>query len=223
MPVVDAAAQAGMAAQVFSDCDFLWLDFVGTPIRACTWCDDVTLAGTGDPELDGAYEAIDPSVLDIGDVEYAEGGSGTVTITLSGIVGMNDTVLNTIGDRSKWYRRTCRIWQRIHDQNGVQQGGIIAYKTGVMIDAKIVPAPDSQSIIIEVENYLSLLSGASMRTYMNQSDYDPADTSARATIAAANGAKTGPAAGVGGGSGGGGGGVARGGGGRSFESLIREP
>ncbi|HYD39125.1 MAG TPA: hypothetical protein VEA60_16020, partial [Allosphingosinicella sp.] len=211
MPAPDAVALAALGQTVVPTADFIWLDFVGTPVRACTWFEDVTLAATGDSELDGTYEAVDPAMLDIGDVDLGEGGSGALTITLSGIVGVDTSVLNLIGDRSKWYLRTVRLWSRVHDENLVQQGAIVAYYSGFMVDIRIVPRPDSQAIEVVAENYRSLLGEASLRTYMDQALFDAADQSARATVAAANGARTGPAAAVG--SGGGFGGV--------VESAIR--
>ena len=53
---------------------------------------------------------------------------------------------------------------------------------------------------LSIENYLAFYSEASNRSYQNQADYDAADTSAAATMAAANGLQrgSGASAGIGG-------------------------
>lgn len=205
MPNVDATAATALAQTVVQPAYFGFLDFVGDPLRATTYKESVTFAATGDPDLDGfTFDAMDPQFIDVSEVSNQQGGSDTVTITVGGILEVDADVLNIIGDKSKWYRRTARLWMRVHDEAGTAQGAIIPYKTGYMTDVRIVPTPETQVIVIEIENYLVILKEASHRNYLNQGDYDAADISAKATVGSATGARTGPAGAIGTISGGGG-------------------
>lgn len=197
MPSVDAAALAALGGTIVQPAYFGFIDFVGAPFRATTFGADVTFAATGDAELDGTYSAVDPRFVEVSDVANGEGGSDTVTVTLSGIASIDSATLALIADRSKWYLRTLRLWMRVHDESGATAGAIIPYKTGWMVDARIVPHPESQTIEIRAETYMALLRSASNRTYLDQALHDPDDLSAGATIGAANGARTGPAAAIG--------------------------
>jgi hypothetical protein len=83
------------------------------------------------------------------------------------------------------------LWFAVYDAAGVtQQGAIVPYYTGYMssIDSS---QPETQTIRLSVENYLAAFNQASNRSYLNQKDYDSADVSAAATLAAANGARHG--------------------------------
>lgn len=198
MPTVDATALTGLGQTVVQPAYFIWLDFVGGAVRMTNWGPgDVTIAASGDSEFDGTYEAQDPTLLSVGDVSNQTGGSETLTVSLSGIVGIDTSVLNIIGDRTKWYRRTARLWMRVHDEAGTQQGAVVPFYTGYMIDVRIVPKPETQTIEVECENYLSIMRDASRRTYLDQGLFDAADISAKATVGSASGAATGPAAMIG--------------------------
>lgn len=214
----DAVAAAALVAAVVRPPFLCWIDIVGDPLRATTWSRSIVPSGTGDPELDGfTFDALDPQLVNIGPVKQAEGGSDTVTATLSGIVGPDTDLLNLIGDQSKWRGRTVRLWQGVFDEVDTPIGTFWPYHTGRMMAASFRGDPAQQIIEIRVEGYLAALSAASNRTYLDQADYDPGDLSAQASIAIANGAKKNGGAVTFGGGGGGGGG-SRGGG---FGELAR--
>jgi hypothetical protein len=215
MPNLDSTAKAAVAGN-FAPAWFIYLDIAGDPLRVTTFGADVTFSGTGDSDLDGhTFLAWDVAhVLDLGDVSNGDRGSDTLNITLNGIISIDPTFANEIGDKSKWQGRTARIWFRLYDESGVTpQGALVAYYTGYMSKVPWSAEPELQKIGLEVENYLAFTTQASNRSYLNQKDYDSADTSAAATIAAANGIPHGggrspyPNAGTlrGGGGGGGGG------------------
>ena len=48
----------------------------------------------------------------------------------------------------------------------------------------------SQTVELTLESYLASLTSASNRSYLDQGDFDPNDTSAGLTVTVANGAKT---------------------------------
>lgn len=200
MPNVDATALTALGKGIIQPAFFIWLDFVGGAVRATNWGPgDVTIAASGDSEFDGTYEAQDPAFLTASEISNQVGGSEPLTLSLSGIVGIDTSVLNIIGDRTKWYRRAARMWGRVHDESGVQQGAVIPLYTGYMVDVRIVPSPETQTIEVECENYLSIMRDASHRTYQDQALFDAADTSAKATVGSASGAGAGGAASGGGG------------------------
>jgi hypothetical protein len=99
-----------------------------------------------DADLDGhTFVAFGGQLIDVGDVNNAESGSEMLTGTLSGMVSMDTTLLNDIGDKSLWQGRTARLWFQLYDESGVTpQGAIVQYYTGYMSSARIVAAPDGR-------------------------------------------------------------------------------
>jgi hypothetical protein len=213
MPKLDSAAQAAVAGH-FAPAWFIWLDILGDPLRVTTFGADVPFSGTGDSDLDGnSFTAFGGKLINVSDVSNSESGSETVTVTLSGIVSVDTTLISEIGDKSKWQGRSARLWFRIYDETGATpQGAIISYYTGYMSSVRFRAAPKNQTLELSIENYLAFTTQPSNRSYLNQKDYDSADNSAAATVAAANGLRS---------SSGGGGAVGGGGGGPGAQN--REP
>ena len=196
----DSTAVAALNATHIKPAFIAYLDIVGDPLRATTWPANLTFAGTGDPDIDGfTFEAIMADVGDISEVKNREGGSDTVTASLSGLILPDNDLLNIIGDRANWYGRVARLWQAIYDENDVQQGAAWHYYTGRMVNLAIRADPESQVILLSIESYLASLSEASGRTYLDQQYFDPDDLSARATVGSANGfgVNSGPGLGTG--------------------------
>lgn len=191
MPHVDSTASAALAID-FAPAWFIYLNISGDPLRITTFGQNVIFGAgaTGDADLDTfTYNAFDGRALDIGDVTNSEAGSDTLTITLSGITGIDASLLADIANRSLWQGRDARLWFQLYDVNGVtSQGAIVPYYTGKMSKVGVSPGQKTQEIHLSVENYLAAFNDASNRSYLNQSTYDSADVSAAATLAAANGA-----------------------------------
>ena len=165
-----------------------YLDILGDPVRVTTWPADLTFSNTGDPDLDGyTFGALRPEFIDITEVKFQEGGSETVTARLSGLILPNNDLLNILNVEANWRGRVARLWQAIYNEDEVQQGAFWNYYTGRMVGMPISGSPDEQTVELTIETYLASLSGASNRTYLDQADFDPADTSAEAAIAIANG------------------------------------
>lgn len=224
--MVDATTQAALEETILHWRMLLYADFDGDVLRATSGIYDKTISGSGDSELDGTYVSIDHNLIEVAPVSHNEKGSDTVTVSLNGILAGTEyiqdrfenflldregeyirirgaSLLNTLGDVTRWQGRAARLWFYVVDEDENQIGSIIPYYTGYMNDIKISGAPSAQKITMSIENYIVTLSGASNKTYMMQSEYDSGDNSAAATASAANGLGGGVISGGGGGPGGG--------------------
>lgn len=223
----DAAAGAALEQnRRISPVYFVLMDFLGDPLRANTSGRNVTLAGSGQPDLDGEYFGVPAKLVSISPVRVGPGGSQPVTVRLSGLPDIDDDLLAGINDKSVWRGRVARFWQQIRNADRQQQGGIRHYYTGYMVGVAVRGQRGSQIIEMKVESYIASFSAPSGRTYLDAEEFDPGDMSARAAVAIANGISGNPLVnttpGRGGGSFGGGAGGGGGGGGRFLENNIRE-
>jgi hypothetical protein len=182
------AAQGAIAQPIIHPVFVGFLDILGDPIRATTAPYSIAVSGTGDADLDGhTFSAVDATFVGVSPVQNKEGGSSTVTVTLSGLIGIDSDLLNQIGNKANWQGRTARLWQMMYDENLQRVGNIWPFYTGYMNVPRIVGDATQQTIVIEVESYLAFLKQASGRSYLSQNEYDPGDLSAEASIAVANG------------------------------------
>jgi hypothetical protein len=192
MPRLDVDATAHIDSGDTTKPIFLiFLDVDGDPIRACTSGYPVAVPTVDDPDLSGQTFYATAGVLTVGEIRQSESGSDTLSIELSGLLLPDADLLAAIGDRSLWQGRLCRVWVIIRNEARVQQGVIVQFYTGYMSSAGIDPSSGKQRIMLESEGYRALLNAASNRSYLDQKRYDAADTSAGATIGAANGANSG--------------------------------
>ena len=188
MSRADATAIAALDAEYIKPAFLAYLDIVGDPVRATTWPADLTFAGTGDPDLDGhTFFALAADLIDVGEAKFQEGGAETLTITLSGLILPDNDLLNIMANEANWRGRVARLWQAVYNENDVRQGAYWNYYTGRMVDMPITGSPDQQLIELTIETYLASLSAPSNRTYLDQQEFDPGDTSADAAVAIANG------------------------------------
>lgn len=167
-----------------------FLDILGDPIRITTAPGNITFAAgqTGDADLDGhTFSGVEADFISVSPVTMKEGGADTVTCTLSGLIGVDTTLLNQIGNKANWQGRVARLWQLQLDESLSQVGAIWPWFTGYMTVPKIVGDKASQTISLEIESYLAFIRNASGRSYLNAADYDSGDLSAAASIACANG------------------------------------
>ena len=189
----DAAASAALDAQVIRPGFFVFLDIVGDPVRFNTIGVDVTMGGTGFPEMDGAtFIGTNGKFVDIGSVQARSGGSEQLKCSLSGLRDIDNDTLNTIGASGNWQGRPAFLWRMIRNEAGAQVGAIQHYYTGYMTSLGISGEPENQTINLSIEGYLSAFSQASNRTYLDAELFDPDDLSARAAIAIANGVSGNP-------------------------------
>ena len=202
MPTFDSTAKAHLDSGDATLPIFLaYFDVLGDPIRATTTNYPVTLPAHADPDLSEQTFYPTAGIVSVGDVIHTEAGSETLTVDMSGLILPDTELLAAIADTANWQERLARLWVILRGEDRAQVGAIAAYYTGQMSLARILPARDRQVIRVEIEGYKALLTRASNRGYLDQARYDSGDLSAKATIGAANGARSGPAAliGVGGG------------------------
>lgn len=195
----DAPAKTALDTQeVIKPRWYAWLDILGDPVRATTGPADVTFPGSvADPDLKNqTFEAYHPEFVAVSEVKHAVGGGSTVTASLSGLLLIDNALMNIIANPVNWQGRVARFWQGIHNQANVQQGAVVPYHGGYMSALEIEGSPSDeqgnpggQTISVVIESYTASLSRGSGRTYMDQSYFDPGDLSAAAALAAANNAE----------------------------------
>lgn len=191
MALPDSTAGTQLEQSAFFPGWLCYLDIDTDPLRVTTWRTSLTFTGTGDSELDGTYDSVDPQLVSVSTIHNSASGSETVVARLSGIVGPDTDLLNLLGDPTKWRGRTARLWGVIYNTSLVQQGAVWAFYTGKMSALTITGEPSGQVVEMEIENYLASLNEASNATYINSTKFDSGDNSGRLKIAAANGAKKG--------------------------------
>ena len=167
-----------------------WVDINGDPVRVTTLPRDIAFASTGDTDLDGfTFESVPAAFVAVSPVTHQEGGSDTVTATLSGLPGGDDGLLSAISTPSNWRGRSARLWRGLADSNftpTILEG----YYTGFVVSMRLVGDPTTQTVELEIENYLASLTTARGRTYQDQAEHDALDVSAARIRAAANGMQT---------------------------------
>ena len=186
----DTAAAAALAERIRRPVTFCYLDILGDVVRVTDAPYSFTITGTGDEDMDGfTFDAVDPRVVSVGPVKAKDGGTDTVTLQLSGLIGVDGDLMNQIGNKANWQGRDARLWKAMLDPNELTRiGAIWSFYTGYMSVPKIVGDQSSQTISLELESYLAFFGQASGRTYLDPQMYDPGDLSAELAIAIANGA-----------------------------------
>ena len=164
-----------------------WLDIAGDVIRVTTAPYPLTFSGTGDPDLDGNTFGRTDGLVSVSEVTQDGGGAKTVTAYLSGLQGIDTTTLAQIGDRTNYQARAARLWVVILDRDVYTVVSIKSYYSGFMVGLRIAMTSQAATIALEIEGFLASMTDASGRTYLGQAEFDAADTSAAATIAAAGG------------------------------------
>jgi hypothetical protein len=192
MSLPDATAAAAMDDNVVKPVWFVFLDFLPEPLRANSSGRDITIAGSGKPDLDGEYIGVDPRLVSLSTVRVSPGGSDTRWIRVSGIRGLDDDDRATLANPANWQGRLVRRWRLIRNAADVQQGGIQHFDTGYMMGLSHIGSATSLTIELTYESYLAAFAQASGRTYLDQESFDEGDLSARAALAIANGNMSSP-------------------------------
>lgn len=182
-----------------------YLDFDGDPLRVTTLPADFTPTGTGDPDLDDLlFVSLPASLVEITPVTNAEDGSDQVEITLSGIPGPDDDLLDAIDSPALWRGRVFRLWRGLADSDYAPTL-LEAYHTGYLMSLRLRGSNQEQTIAATTESYLALLTTPRARTYQDQGEHDATDITPSLIRAAANGIQSAV------------------GGGNPFLSIINDP
>lgn len=184
----DATASAALSGDI-KPVFFAHLDFLTAPVRANNSGRSFTFPiDYENADLAGqTFDGISSTLIRVGEIRVQQNGTDSITVSLSGINGLDDDQLDEIETRANWQGRTARFYRLIRDAQNVSQGGIQHYYTGYMVSLNIAAAPQEQTINMRIEGYLAAYSEASNKTYLSQEQYDAGDLSARAAIAIANG------------------------------------
>lgn len=186
--MMDAAASAALDAIIIKPVFLAFIDLVDEPIRANTSGADLTLTGTGEPDIDGfLFSGISADPIDIGTVRNTQSGTDSLVVKLTAAFDLDPDMLAEVNDRTHWQGREVRLWRIIRNAANVQQGGVQHYYTGYISSLTVKAEPGSQLIEASIESYLAAYSAASNRTYLDQERFDAGDLSGRAAIAIANG------------------------------------
>lgn len=176
-----------MGASVVKPVWFVYLDVLGDPVRANSSGEDLTIAGSGMVDLDGAYIGVDARVLSVSAVRMKPGGSDTVTVKLSGIRGLDDADRALLANPANWQGRVARMWRMIRNEANAQQGAIQHYYTGYMMGLAHLGNAVELTLDLSIESYLAAFNAASGRSYADQEAFDEQDLSPRAAFSMANG------------------------------------
>lgn len=187
MSLPDALFAAALDGDVVKPVEFVFLDFLGAPLRANSSGRDITIAGSGQPDLDGEYIGVDPDIVTISSVKVSPGGSDTRWIRLSGIRGLDDETRTLLADPGNWQERLVRRWRLIRNADDQQQGGIQHFDTGYMMGLTHFGSVSALTIELTYESYLAAFAQAAGRTYLDQGAFDELDLSPAAALAIANG------------------------------------
>lgn len=190
MSLPDPTASAALSEQVIKPVYFVYLDFLDEPVLANTSGVDIIPAGTGVAKLDGqTFIGVSGQFVDLSPVKSADGGSKSITATLSGIPddAVDTDILAILDDPTKWRSRDADVWQVIRNAANTQQGGYRTWCAGRIVALNHGGDERGLRITVQIEGYLAALSEASNRTYLDQERFDPDDLSAAASIAIANG------------------------------------
>lgn len=190
MSLPDPTASAALSQTVIKPLYFIFMDFLPAPVLCNTSGADITPEGTGIVELDGnTFLGVAGQFMDLSPIKTGDGGSKTVTAKLSGIPldAVDEEILDVLDDPTKWRARDAEVWQVIRNSANIQQGGFRRWSSGSMVALKHGGDPKGLTVEVQIEGYLSVLSEASNRTYLEQELFDPGDLSARAAIGIANG------------------------------------
>lgn len=180
-----AISNATLSGYGFPAAILFFADFADLPLRgAFAPCPIHVPTGLTDSDSDCAnftFDVLDSKVLQVGAVSHDDGGMDTLGFSLQADPA-NAALMSAIETPALYVGRRVRVWLAIYDIETVTSGGATVTELRPLYRGYMTqPAQeaDAQSYIItmQAENYLSLLSAAQGRTYMNSTLYDAGDIS----------------------------------------------
>ena len=180
MPLLDASLSANtVAAGVL-----IFADFADLPLRVAYAPMPLTVPGSitdGDADCLGfTFANMTADVLSLGVIAHDEGGSDTLTATLTADPA-NPALLNAIENPAIYAGRQFRVWAVLHDGAGAVVEMRPLYR-GYMTQPSQEFEAGQFTITMQIENYRALINAAPSRSYLAQANYDAGDQSANVSI-----------------------------------------
>lgn len=173
MAILDATISANSvnAALLF------FADFVDLPVRGAFAPGPLTVPGglaDADADCEGfTFDPMNSDVLQVSAVSHEEGGTDTLAFTLFSDADTPD-LLTAIENPALYVGRRVRVWAVIWSAGTVTE--LRPLYRGYMTQPGQQADGGGFTITMEAENYLSLLSAAENRTYVQSTLYDAGDT-----------------------------------------------
>ena len=177
-----ALLDASLSAQTVAGAILIFADFVDLPLRVAYAPMPLTVPGSitdGDSDCQGfTFTNMTADVLSIGVVSHDDGGSDTLTVTLTADPE-NPDLLDAIEDPAIYAGRQFRVWLALHDNAGAVVQLRPLYR-GYMTQPSQQFEGGEFTISMQVENYRAILGAAPSRSYL--ASYDAGDLSANVTL-----------------------------------------
>lgn len=168
----------------------IFADFVDLPLRvAYASMPLVVLAGVTDADADCVgftFDNMTADVLRLGTISHEDGGSDTLTATLTADPA-NPDLFDAIEDPSIYAGRQFRIWAVLHNNAGTVTELRPLYR-GYMMQPSQQFDGGEFTITMQIENYQAVIAGAPARSYLAQTAYDASDLSANVSLGQGNSA-----------------------------------
>ena len=185
-----AIADASVSAQHVVAALLIYAGFADLPLRVAYAPMPLTVpSGLTDADADCAgflFETLTADVLRIGTVAHEDGGTDTLTATLTADPSTPD-LLNAIEDPTKYAGRQFRIWAALHDYSGNVTELRPLYRGYMMAPSQEFGGGEF-TITMQIENWRAIISTAPGRSYLAQASYDAGDLSANVSLGQGNSA-----------------------------------
>lgn len=171
-----AILDASISAPAVSAALLFFADFADLPIRGAFAPGPLTVpVGLADADVDCeglTFEPMNSDVLEVGTVSHGDGGTDTLSFTLHADAADPD-LLTAIENPALYVGRRVRVWACLWSGGTVTE--LKPLYRGYMTQPGQQADGQSFTITMEAENFLSLLSAAQNRTYMQSQLYDAGD------------------------------------------------
>lgn len=184
---------AAVAAPVITTALLARLDFQSGPEFLWTGLDRLQPTGTGDPLLDGnTFDPIAEGIaVEVGENTFTQNGSDELQINLAVPAEMNVALAAAQSFPVEYLTRDATIWRAVRlvstDPLAAPIWAIRRIRSGSMYKLEFQFDGSQHLVLLTIESHQSLISNATNQTYLDQSKYDPKDTSQNYAVSCANG------------------------------------
>jgi hypothetical protein len=193
-PNMTSDVLSAISAPVITTALLARLDFKTESAFLWTGIHAIQPTGSGDSLLDGnTFDPIAEGVLvEIGDNTFAQDGSAELQINLAVPATINASLAAAQSFPAEYQGRAATIWRGVMIQPpGIGTPATWAFRrirSGSMDKLEFQADGSQHNIMLTIESHQGLISNATNQTYLDQSRYDPNDTSQNfaASLVAAN-------------------------------------